>query len=304
MHNELLHAYLTAPYPCSYLPEQQARSEVAIPIQPVSDAVYQQLYVGLMREGFRRSGPYVYRPRCDACQACTSLRVRTHDFKPDRSQRRSAARHADLVVRVRPVGFDAEHFALYQRYQSHRHVGGGMDQDSAKQYAESMLPSRVHTRIIEFREPDLGPNEELGQLRIVSLVDVLDDGLSAVYTFFDPDVVGASYGTYAVLWQIERARRLGLPYVYLGYWIEGCRKMNYKTRFVPHEVLIAGRWQASKPPLPAKRAAAASKAQADPVAPADAAYKNSAANDPSAPEAATRPATHQAHHPKRPSTGA
>lgn len=245
MHHELLHAYLTAPYPCSYLPEQHARSEVVVPIQPVSDAVYQQLYVGLMREGFRRSGPYVYRPRCDACRACTSLRVRTRDFKPDRSQRRSAARHGDLVVRVRPARFDAEHFALYQRYQAHRHVGGGMDQDSAKQYAESMLPSRVHTRIIEFRDPDPSMHgaEGLGTLRIVSLVDVLDDGLSAVYTFFDPDEAGASYGTYAVLWQIERARHLGLPYVYLGYWIENCRKMSYKTRFNPHDILIDGQWQ-------------------------------------------------------------
>ena len=134
--------------------------------------------------------------------------------------------------------YSAEHYALYLRYQAARHAGGGMDQDSREQYRHFLLQSNVESRLVEFRED--------GALRMVSIVDELQDGLSSVYTFFDPDITGASFGTFNILWQIERCRALGLPHLYLGYWIEQSRKMAYKVNFQPIEGLINNRWQRLK----------------------------------------------------------
>ena len=225
-----LQFYATAPYPCSYLPDRVARSQVATPSHLIDTAVYSQL----VRMGFRRSGGFTYRPYCDRCQACVPVRIPIADFLPNRTQRKCLRIHAGLDVVRRKLAYDAEHYALYLNYQRHRHAGGGMDQDSREQYQHFLLHSNVSTELLEFRES--------GVLRMVGLIDRLADGLSSVYAFFEPGVRGASFGTYNVLWQIERCRSLGLPYLYLGYWIAESRKMAYKATFRPAEGLRDGVW--------------------------------------------------------------
>lgn len=226
-----LQFYLTAPYPCSYLPERLARSQVAAPGALVDTVVYSEL----VRLGFRRSGQHVYRPRCDACHACTPVRVRVDEFRPNRSQRRCQTRNADLAMQLKPLVFDEAHYRLYRRYQAARHAGGGMDQDDREQFRSFLLQSRVDSALAEFTLD--------GEVVMVALVDRLMDGLSAVYTFYEPELPKRGLGTFGVLSQLELARQMNLPYLYLGYWISESAKMAYKRVFQPLEAYLDGQWR-------------------------------------------------------------
>lgn len=225
-----LQFYLTAPYACSYLPDREARSQVATPSHIIDGSLFSEL----ARLGFRRSGLYVYRPRCDGCHACTPARVPVERFHPRRSQRRCMARNADIEVFSKPLRFDEAHYLLYRRYQSMRHPGGGMDRDDREQYRGFLLTSRVDSMLLEFRLA--------GEVVMVSLVDRLIDGLSAVYTFYDPDLGKRGLGVFNVLTQIDMAQRMGLDYLYLGYWIAESPKMAYKAEYRPLETLRDGQW--------------------------------------------------------------
>lgn len=228
--------YATAPYPCSYLFGNSARSQVASPSEQVDHAAYSVL----IRQGFRRSGLFTYRPYCDSCRACMALRVKTANFSPSRSQKRAWKKHEDLIVRLLPLHFEAEHYEFYKRYQLHRHPGGGMDQDSVEQYAQFLLQSRIRSQMVEFRAP-ARDDGTAGDLKMISIVDEIEDGLSAVYTFYDP-LDKASYGTFNVMWLIQYAQQLGLPFLYLGYWVENSPKMRYKTNFQPFQLLEYNEW--------------------------------------------------------------
>jgi leucyl-tRNA---protein transferase len=232
-----LQFYATAPYPCSYLPGRQARSQVAAPGHLINADTYSQL----VDEGFRRSGLFTYRPHCDDCRSCIPVRVDTEAFEATRTQKRIFKRHQNLRPLVAKLAWSQEHYTLYTSYQAARHSGGGMDEDNQAQYGQFLLASRVNTRLVEFRDED-------GHLCMVSIIDVLEQGLSSVYTFYDPTLAG-SLGTYSILWQIQQCRQLNLKWLYLGYWIEQSAKMAYKSNFTPAQYRYHGMWQ-QQPPQP------------------------------------------------------
>jgi arginine-tRNA-protein transferase len=236
-----LQFYATAPYPCSYLPGKTARSQVATP----SHLIHADLYSELVNAGFRRSGLYTYRPYCDECNACTATRIPVKHFKPNRSQKRALKKHLGLEARILNLGYQEEHLQLYESYQNERHANTDVDEscdDSQDQYMQFLLQSRVNSRIVEFRD---GPDDlDPGRLRMVSMIDILDQGISSVYTFYDTSNPSASYGSYSILWQVEQALKLNLPYLYLGYYIQNSEKMSYKAKFQPIEGLIDDHWQA------------------------------------------------------------
>ncbi len=227
-----LNLYITAVHPCPYLPGREA---VNLLVDPCFNMTA-HLYARLLNSGFRRSGQDVYRPHCQACSACVSTRILVNEFKPNRSQRRNWKQNQDVQVVINRDGFKCAYDSLYRRYISQRHANGGMDTDSSDTFANFLLSRWCSTALVEFHAK--------GQLLAVAAIDELKTGLSAVYTFFDPEVgQQRGMGTFAILWQIEHARRQQLPYVYPGYWIAEARKMNYKTHFQPLEGLIDGIWQ-------------------------------------------------------------
>lgn len=230
--------YRTSPYPCSYLPGHTARSQVI----PPDFQHTPENYGILLAAGFRRSGNMVYRPVCSNCTDCLPVRVLAAEFQPNRSQRRAWRQHQGLEVRLLPLHFELEHFQLYQRYQASRHHDPSRHAESEAEQVESycqyLLVSPIESFLAEFRDPD-------GTLRMISLIDVQPDSLSAVYTFFDPDVAGSSYGVYNVLWQIELCRKLHLPWLYLGYFIQHCQKMSYKQHYQPLEWFDWKAWKRS-----------------------------------------------------------
>lgn len=229
--SKTLNFYLTTEQVCSYLPERQAGSIIVDPHMRITT----QMYSVLIDYGFRRNAAHIYRPHCKGCESCIPVRIPVKEFLPSRSQKRTWRRNEDIEVRPVVMAYQEEHFQLYQRYLSGRHSGGGMDHTNPEQYIEFIILSSLGgTRLYEFRLRD----ELLG----VAVVDHLLQGLSAVYTFFDPDHQARSLGTYAILWQIHEARRLGLAWVYLGYWIKECRKMSYKNQFRPLEIYRANQW--------------------------------------------------------------
>jgi leucyl-tRNA---protein transferase len=231
-----LQFYATAPYPCSYLEDHEARSQVATPPQLITSQVYGEL----IRAGFRRSGQFTYRPYCDQCKSCIATRINVHQFVPNRSQKRAFAKHAHLTAKILPLQFNPEHFALYHRYQLSRHaeqVDGNSAEniaDEQDQYQQFLVQSHIDSYMVEFREQDI--------LRMVSVIDIVSDGISSVYTFYDASQEKASYGTYGIMWQIEKAKELQCNYVYLGYYIAQSRKMSYKALFKPIEGLVNGSW--------------------------------------------------------------
>jgi len=192
-------------------------------------------YTALVMNGFRRSGDLVYRPHCRTCQACLPTRIPVEKFRPSRAQRRTWDRNRELAATRKPARYEEEHYRLYLRYLQARHVEGQMSDSSPEDYIGFLGSCWADTEFCEFRAD--------GRLLAVAVMDVLEHGLSAVYTFFDPDQPQRGLGTHAVLWLVEEARRRGLPWVYLGFWIAGCRKMAYKNRFQPLQVLRRRGWE-------------------------------------------------------------
>lgn len=226
--------FLTVEHACSYLPNRTARNLVADPM-----VVDNRLYTYLATLGFRRSGGYVYRPHCPGCDACQSLRIPVAQFQPNRSQRRIWHRNSGLSVHVRPPRFNPQHYRLFERYVKVRHPKGGMDDVTPDSYLSFIVSNWSDTVLYEFRLNK--------HLLAVAVTDRLENALSAVYTFFDPEESRRSLGSYAILWQIAEAERQGLDWVYLGYWIEACMKMVYKANFRPHQLFTAGRWLSIPP---------------------------------------------------------
>lgn len=231
--DDSLRLFRTAPHPCGYWPEREARDLVLDQRDPRLPLFYPMA----LEWGFRRSGDLVYRPSCHACNVCIAVRIPVADFRPDRSQRRCLRRNADIESRIVPPELDDERLDLYQRYLGARHPGGGMDGHGAHEFEQFLIGSWNDSRFLELREA--GSH----RLLAVAVTDRVPGALSAVYTFFDSDAAERGLGTLGILRQIEWAHREGRSHLYLGYWIDGHRKMDYKRRFQPLEHFDGRGWR-------------------------------------------------------------
>ena len=224
--------YMSERHDCSYLPARSARSLFLDPQAQVDSTLYQLL----IDRGFRRSGPYLYQPACPSCEACISLRIPAPDFKPNRSQRRNwQANQGRIEVIAKPAEFDPEHYTLYMKYQQQRHSDGAMICNSPEQYLNFLTCNWSQTVFYEFRMQ--------GKLAAVAVTDLLPEGLSAVYTFYDPEHTKGGLGVYALLWQIRQAGHLDKHWVYPGFWIKDSEKMNYKANYRPLEAWTGHNWR-------------------------------------------------------------
>ncbi len=223
--------YVSAPHACPYIKPQTATTVLLDTHHKVDNALFSLL----LKSGFRRSGAIIYRPHCRNCTACVSVRIPVSEYVANRAQSRCYKKNQDVHSSMIPAHFQQEHFDLYCRYQSWRHTGDIMDHDDPDRYKEFMIKSVVETVFLEYRLA--------GKLIGLSVCDLPDDGMSAVYTFFDPDLSKRSLGTFAIMKQIEYVRNMQLDWLYLGYWIEDCKKMSYKTRFRPTFGFINKEWQ-------------------------------------------------------------
>jgi len=226
-----LKIFPTGMHPCSYLPGLIARNAVVDPEYEMTPDIYDYL----IKSGFRRSGEQVYRPYCHTCEECVTTRIPVATFKRSRSQKRNWNLNKDLVVKIHHDGFRDEYLPLYQRYLASRH-----DSQDSEGVEKFLVADWCDIQFIEF----YATSNDIEELIGVAVIDAVKSGFSAVYTFFEPDENSRSLGVYAVLWQIEYAQKQELEYVYPGFWIKNCRKMNYKTRFQPIEGLIKGNWVA------------------------------------------------------------
>jgi leucyl-tRNA---protein transferase len=231
-----LRFFLTAPSPCPYLPERYERKVFAH--LPLADGA--AVNDSLTQVGFRRSQNIAYRPACESCQACVSARIPAEDYVFARSERKTLARNEDLERRLVEAEATMEQFDLLRRYLTIRHADGGMAEMTWPDYVAMVEDTAVRTHIAEYRlrSPDVGP----GELMACALVDVMSDGLSLVYSFYDPTVSRRSLGSFVILDHVIQAGLASLPYVYLGYWVRGSEKMDYKVRFSPIELLKPEGW--------------------------------------------------------------
>lgn len=225
-----LRFFKTPAHECSYLPDRQATTLFVDPTAIIDT----ELYTELSAAGFRRSGEHIYRPYCDNCAACIPVRVDVQQFKLARRQKRSLKANQDIVVKRQTPYFNETYYSLYERYIAARHADGDMYPASRDQFTSFLIEGRKEAVFLEMLVER--------ELAAVAVVDQLNDGLSAIYTFFDPDLASRGLGSFAVLRVIEEARKLGLPYVYLGYWIKECQKMSYKIDYRPLQMFINNHW--------------------------------------------------------------
>lgn len=222
--------YATPPHDCSYIEGEKATTMFIDPRSTVNTDTYS----ALSQLGFRRSGTHYYRPHCESCQQCIPVRLPVEAFSPSRSQKRVIQKNKDLRIVIRDSVFREEHYSLYERYINKRHADGDMYPPSKAQYESFLITNPPNTFFAEFWDN--------GCLVAVSVIDELNDGLSAIYAFYDPDYTKNSPGVYNVLWQVEESKRRQKTYIYLGYYIKSCQKMNYKINYRPIEMFIKGSW--------------------------------------------------------------